>query len=438
MDSPLSSTGTSEGCPDGCVTMFGSRKQRDTDSDLAAFSSLSLEERETALEELHGVAGDMEETPELIQGCLSQMRKELSRFHGRKRKHWDRACFLSPTLEKNDKHLLIFLRGERYNPRQAAEKLALHYEHKAELFPVDALPRRVTLEDLDEDDIQCMRNGAIQPQKRKDQTGRTIIVIDFSKVNCKHWKNELRYWFYQVMSVLADEDTQVKGVVDVIKPSGMTFSSKAIDMIRNGGHILSAFSVRRVGLHVCHCDPVLRQLIRAFGSVIPHESQVRQRFHFGSGLECDYALRSYGIRVDESLWNESKDMSAHTNLMEQYIRERREIEADWKRQEVLEASGKIPYPKRLDVLVGRGRPYQEFPGNARLAAVVAAFSMSYSRSVDRMEKTVMSLHVVQNMKDSGSRFLRRKGDCWEAVEDSVAREKVVHALRILARKQQQS
>jgi hypothetical protein len=55
--------------------------------------SLSVEERDRLCEEIHGVAGIIEETPELLKTKLGQMRKDLSYFSKKSRKALDRAYF---------------------------------------------------------------------------------------------------------------------------------------------------------------------------------------------------------------------------------------------------------------------------------------------------------------------------------------------------------
>lgn len=178
-----------------CCTNGSNNKKlqiQDTfDGDLTAFSGLSMKERDLALEELHGVAGEIEETPEMVSRALIDMRHELSKVSSKKRKFIDRAIFLCPSLANDDKLLLKFLRGERFDAKEAAQKMCIHYDNKAELFPVHKLPCPITLDDMDEDDMACFRNGNFQPLRYKDQAGRTVNVLNFAKVNYKHWKNEV-------------------------------------------------------------------------------------------------------------------------------------------------------------------------------------------------------------------------------------------------------
>jgi hypothetical protein len=96
-------------------------------------------------------------------------------------------------------------------------------------------------------------------------------------------------------------------------------------------------------------------------------------------------------------------------------------------------------PTSFDVLFGRGKPYQGHPGNIRLHKVVEVYRTRYSQ-VRRHIKTEIAEEIVQFIKSGGNkagRFLKRAdGDeTWEEVSDTVAREKVSHALRGKPRKE---
>ena len=155
----------------------GSRRQRETVDQLdisTEFANLSLLEREAVLEELHGVVPDTLETPENRAMGLAQMREELAKIPVRKKRAFTKAAFLRPSLESDDAFFLRFLRAERYDPKEAASKLCLLFDAKLELFPPEKLHRRITLDDLDDDDMASMMQNSFQPLSSKDQAGRTI------------------------------------------------------------------------------------------------------------------------------------------------------------------------------------------------------------------------------------------------------------------------
>jgi hypothetical protein len=94
---------------------------------------------------------------------------------------------------------------------------------------------------------------------------------------------------------------------------------------------------------------------------------------------------------------------------------------------------KITTPARLDVLFGRGKPYQSHFGNVRLHKFVKRQKERYT-TARRHEKLTIATEVVRSLKFAGqepARFLKRstEGDYWVEVSDFVARQKVGHALR---------
>ena len=118
-------------------------------------------------------------------------------------------------------------------------------------------------------------------------------------------------------------------------------------------------------------------------------------------------------------------------LRQNYVEKRMKIEEEEARrrdQKELETEI-IVYPKKDDVLVGRGRPYQDFAGNLRLSRMVDAHMPRYWQCSNRFEKTCLFLDLVKKVQEYGGRFLERKPEGWLIVSDTVAREKVSSGFR---------
>ena len=93
----------------------------------------------------------------------------------------------------------------------------------------------------------------------------------------------------------------------------------------------------------------------------------------------------------------------------------------------------IPNPK--DVLLGRGRPYQEFPGNIALANELDARREAYKgKKENRAAKTNISTQIVKHITANGGRFLQKVNDRWVVVPDIKAREKIAHGFRMPRKK----
>jgi hypothetical protein len=134
------------------------------------------------------------------------------------------------------------------------------------------------------------------------------------------------------------------------------------------------------------------------------------------GIECRYLFRA-------------GDADQKKLLHDRNIQTRREIERKEEEARIQEESksGIILQPQPHDVLVGRGRPYQEYPGNQRLGSLVEAQLERYRNTEDRFEKTCIILETVQNSK---SRFLQKTPEgWWKVAPDKAAREKTCSAFR---------
>jgi hypothetical protein len=91
---------------------------------------------------------------------------------------------------------------------------------------------------------------------------------------------------------------------------------------------------------------------------------------------------------------------------------------------------RIDKPEPLDILCGKGKPFQEHTGNLRLHQIVGLYRKSYSDAPRHVKQCIVE-EIVQKIKQGGSRFLRRVDveGFWEEVSDSFAKDKVSHACR---------
>lgn len=86
-------------------------------------------------------------------------------------------------------------------------------------------------------------------------------------------------------------------------------------------------------------------------------------------------------------------------------------------------------PGSKDVLLGRGKSFQNHSGNVLLRNVIKAFVPEYRRTA-KMEKGTVVWKVVALSKAMGVRFLKRDTNgWWQEVPDEVARGKVSMAFR---------
>jgi hypothetical protein len=97
----------------------------------------------------------------------------------------------------------------------------------------------------------------------------------------------------------------------------------------------------------------------------------------------------------------------------------------------------IPSPNRspLDVLCGRGLPFQKYPGNLHMHEVVERHKNEYNVA-RRSDKPRVVKRIIQEIRDTGARFLRPYGefnsndqDLWVEADDDIVYDKISHVLR---------
>jgi hypothetical protein len=137
---------------------------------------------------------------------------------------------------------------------------------------------------------------------------------------------------------------------------------------------------------------------------------------------------TFGIPV-RSLPVDTDGVMYLTNLRK-WVEERKRLEAERAAEERDNmSSDRIEYPTSVDVLLGKGQPFQTFLGNLRLADQVHQYSNVYLQA-DRFEKTVISMDLVYKVRESGGRFLKKDEDgTWVLVSDEEARRKVSQSFR---------
>ena len=82
-------------------------------------------------------------------------------------------------------------------------------------------------------------------------------------------------------------------------------------------------------------------------------------------------------------------------------------------------------PQQHDVLLGRGRRFQEHPGNTRLRQWVEDFRDAYD-AASRYKRYVVARELKKKCDTEGVRFLKRLNGSWMLASDIEAEEKIKH------------
>ena len=150
-------------------------------------NELSVQEREAVFDEVHGVAKPLEETLELIQESFLNLKRELARIPKKSRKAYDRAVFLKPSLECDDKFKLMFLRAERFDASAAAWRMVGYFNSKLELFGEEKLVKKLNMDDLSETDKAAGHSGSFHIFPQRDQAGRGVFMLIFKNTDLQNF-----------------------------------------------------------------------------------------------------------------------------------------------------------------------------------------------------------------------------------------------------------
>ena len=170
---------------------------------------------------------------------------------------------------------------------------------------------------------------------------------------------------------------------------------------------------------------------------IPHlntNTQVRMRTHFGTHLECQRALASFGIPEGFIPVTSQGETSTQQHLA--WIKKRQAVEsrlAPFHSQSSAspDTQAKIQLSTN-DVLFGRGKFVLDHPGNVRFRLIIDAYIKKYN-SCNKLEKTCITEIILKLVQERSGRFMKQNGlsDEWVEVDHDIARSKVAQSFRNL-------
>jgi hypothetical protein len=231
--------------------------------------------------------------------------------------------------------------------------------------------------------------------------------------------------FYEIMNALEDVETQKKGLVCIYYNFHYPSNMEA-ELTVKGLKFVQTIPWRTAALHFCSTDLLAGACVSLVRFVMGRAGRLRFRAHHGSALEIQYSLMTFGIPT--------KGFPIHNGgepRLEEYhqqLEKRRAQESGFKDEERLDS--RIYCPSPLDVLCGRGKPFQEHAGNVCLAELIEKHQDVY-RTTKRGAKSQVSKDILQKVREYDGRFLKKKEgeDTWKVVEYDEAREKVSQGFR---------
>lgn len=223
-------------------------------------------------------------------------------------------------------------------------------------------------------------------------------------------------------------------------PSAAQFKRKAATILP------TALPFKIAAYHYCYSNPSVLPMMSLTQLVMGMASRIRFRAHYGmyfpcydfilyfpansskqwfagSLVECQYALMTFGISKSAIPVDNDGELQIGDFLktLELHMQQER---VQYQRMMASMNDFNILFPRTEDVLLGRGRPYQSYVGNRKLADSIDQRRSEY-RSSGKAKKTEMTLSLVHEIKQLGGRFLKKSNDgkFWMVVEDEIAREK---------------
>jgi hypothetical protein len=410
-------------------------------------NTLSLHEREQAYEDLHGVSAMVNETPELIAAALQLMEHHLQSIRHKP------AYILAETNRKeyvqDASFRLMFLRAERFDVAKAANRLVRWLKWKLDLFGEERLcQNHIGLDQLDADARFMVESGMTQVLPARDSCGRAVQVMA-----CKYqrrWgrssKALLQMYFYMSMVAAEDETNQKNGLVHIVYGLGMT--QPPIDSSAELGNIDEKYEIlgyagittclplRWDALHFLTDSKALQHSPALFVHTIGWRVRARLRVHVGSHLECQYGLLSFGVPSMLLPFTEQSELK--TNNHKKWIQRRLVKDHEVLRRLQSNPSYVFPgidLPGRNDVLLGKGQPLQDHPGNRRLHEIMQCYFDEYNSAPKDGGRANVARKIIFELRNSctfggvgsgnnrnGARFLQVSEVCgwWVEVTDEDA------------------
>eukprot|EP00980_Cylindrotheca_fusiformis_P026626 scaffold16689_cov107-Cylindrotheca_fusiformis.AAC.1 len=287
-------------------------------------SKIALDEREAGLFDIHGVAPSLEEDPDLLTQSLKEMNEMLtSMICWRQASAFKLAESQDPQYTRSAKLLLMFLRCENFNVKAAATRMIAFFRHKLSLFGPERLCKEtIGQSDLDAEDLKCVTAGYVQLLPRRDHVGRAQLIY-FSRFG--HWDTHGNA--VSEMSLDAESRSEVSAS-DIDWLFAIHFVVKDDVLFLHGG---------------------IKRRRDAEEGICPYHAQRGERRIKSQSPRPIVGMEVYAI-------DEKRDLKVDRH---------KEIIRSLKRLETQRSPAEryVILPMNTDVLLGRGKPTQNHPGN---------------------------------------------------------------------------
>ncbi|CAJ1937798.1 unnamed protein product [Cylindrotheca closterium] len=394
-----------------------------------ALKDLTFEERQQQQEILHGVQGQMREEENMVQNTLQDLDKYLN--NTKRGTYYETAESMNPDYVRARAFRIMFLRGNRYDAKAAAQQMLKFFEQKHKIFGDEKLVKDITLDDLDEDDIACLKTGASQLLGRDSANRQILLQVPSLRAFANH-QNELRALYYILMTASRSQETQIRGCAAILYTVGDHKDAKKGVGYLDNMRLTMSLPLYMAGNHVCGDRDTAESFLWSVAvKMLPAKRRARLRMHFGSHTECQYLLSTYGIPSQMLPFRPGTymvNLETHHNWCQSYLLMEKQ------------KSGHVPSPLAVtqinanDVLYV-DRKKNNNMGNQRLRALIKEFSSQYDAGSNETKKLMVDA-LLGEIRKAGGRFLKQQANCtserqlvWEELSLEEARAKVTQLFR---------
>jgi hypothetical protein len=198
--------------------------------------------------------------------------------------------------------------------------------------------------------------------------------------------------------------------------------------------------IRVVGIHACYDDELMTSVLTSAMTVANPEHVVRFQSHLGSLAACLQSLRRYGLPKEILPLDEqgNLEVSDFREMVQSY---QSELDDGGDNHQEAASPNRNVFPTVNDILLGKGKRSDKFPGNYLFRKAIAENYDGYNASSDRGGKLATLQLIYFQLLQSGCRFLapvQKDGNGntneWMVIPEEDALAKISMGIRNFRRK----
>lgn len=141
----------------------------------SGMNKLSVQERAEAFDDVHCVGEELKESPEIIQQTLEEFERAVQ---AECNPTYEMAVDQNRAYVEDPTFRLKFLRANFYDVDRSVRQMINFLQHKAKYFGTDKIARDITLQDLNEEEVEVLfSKSPYHIQEGRDRTGRVVVQM---------------------------------------------------------------------------------------------------------------------------------------------------------------------------------------------------------------------------------------------------------------------